>query len=93
MNDTSMRQLEIFTIRSPCKGICESNRKGYCKGCFRSRDERLHWLSMTDAQKHHVLYLCALRQRKLQLLAWQAISDHNQHETETTQTLQTAFDF
>lgn len=66
-----MEQLEIFTIPNPCCGICESNRKGYCKGCLRTRDERLHWLEMTNPQKQYVLHLCILRRKKLQLLAWQ----------------------
>lgn len=67
-----MEQLEFFAIPNPCRGICESNRKGYCKGCLRSREERLYWLRMTDAQKQQVLHLCALRRKKLQQMARQA---------------------
>lgn len=66
-----MEQIEIFAIPSPCVGVCEANSKGYCKGCLRSRDERLNWLSLSDAQKRYVLHLCLLRRRKLQQLAWQ----------------------
>jgi predicted Fe-S protein YdhL (DUF1289 family) len=44
MND--MQQLEFFAIPSPCIGVCESGPRGYCKGCFRSREERLHWLKI-----------------------------------------------
>ncbi len=64
-----MKQLEFFVIPSPCVGVCESNRKGYCKGCLRSREERLYWLQMTDDQKHQVMVLIAMRRRKLQQLA------------------------
>ncbi|MCS4534708.1 DUF1289 domain-containing protein [Neisseria montereyensis] len=60
-----MEQLEFFTIPSPCIGVCEANNKGYCKGCLRSREERLYWQNMTDAQKHQVIHLIALRRAKL----------------------------
>jgi predicted Fe-S protein YdhL (DUF1289 family) len=62
-----MEQLEFFQIPSPCIGVCESNNRGYCKGCLRSRDERLHWLNLSDRQKQMVLQLC--RQRKKALIA------------------------
>ena len=67
-----MEQLEFFDIPSPCVGVCEANSKGYCKGCLRSRDERLYWLKLSDAQKRGVIRLCQLRRRKLQLLLWEA---------------------
>ncbi|WP_027273262.1 DUF1289 domain-containing protein [Leminorella grimontii] len=57
------QQLEFFAIPSPCRGICQSDNRGYCLGCFRSRDERFQWMSMTDAEKQNVLRLC--RQRKM----------------------------
>lgn len=60
-----MEQLEFFAIPSPCRGVCEANSKGYCKGCLRSREERLYWLNMSDAQKHQVMRLIALRRSKL----------------------------
>ena len=34
-------QLEFFPVQSPCRGICQSDERGYCRGCMRSRDERL----------------------------------------------------
>ena len=68
-----MEQLEFFGIPSPCIGLCQANSKGYCKGCLRSRDERLYWLKLTDTQKQNVLRLCRLRRRKLlQMSAGQA---------------------
>lgn len=60
-----MKQLEFFAIPSPCIGVCEANAKGYCKGCLRSREERLYWLNMSDEQKHDVMRLIALRRKKI----------------------------
>lgn len=61
-----MEQLEFFDIPSPCVGVCEANNRGYCKGCLRSRDERLHWLSFDAEKKRHVIRLC--QQRKARVL-------------------------
>ena len=61
-----MPQLELFHIPSPCIGVCELNSKGYCKGCFRARDERLYWLQLTDDQRRDVLRLCQLRKARVQ---------------------------
>lgn len=54
-------QLEFFPIPSPCRGICQSDERGYCRGCMRNREERFQWQSMSDAQKYHVLRLCRQR--------------------------------
>lgn len=59
-------QLEFFPIQSPCRGICQSDDKGFCRGCMRSRDERFNWQAMSDAQKQDVLRLC--HQRRLRKL-------------------------
>ncbi|WP_165088362.1 DUF1289 domain-containing protein [Neisseria yangbaofengii] len=69
-----MQQPDFFTIPSPCTGVCEANAKGYCKGCLRSREERLYWQQMSDDQKHQVMRLLSIRKnkirnRKLDLLA------------------------
>lgn len=59
-------QLEFFPIQSPCRGICQSDEKGFCRGCMRSRNERFQWQSMSDAKKQDVLRLCRQRwQRKM----------------------------
>ncbi|WP_265524876.1 DUF1289 domain-containing protein, partial [Providencia rustigianii] len=42
-------QLEFFEIPSPCRGICQTNEQGYCRGCYRTRDERFGWLQLTNA--------------------------------------------
>ncbi|MBN7855148.1 DUF1289 domain-containing protein, partial [Providencia rettgeri] len=59
-------QLEFFEIPSPCRGICQSNEQGYCRGCYRTRDERFNWLKFSDTEKRNVLRLC--RQRYLRIL-------------------------
>ena len=68
-----MEQPDFFNIPSPCIGVCEANAKGYCKGCLRSREERIYWLDMTVEQKHQVMRLIGMRKtkirnRKLELL-------------------------
>lgn len=54
-------QLEFFPVPNPCKGVCQTGERGYCKGCFRSRDERFNWMQFSDAQKQDVLRLCRQR--------------------------------
>ncbi|WP_261592664.1 DUF1289 domain-containing protein [Pseudoalteromonas holothuriae] len=59
-----MEQIEIFEIPSPCKGICQVNNRGYCKGCYRSREERFAWNDLTSAQKRKVTVLCQQRYKR-----------------------------
>ncbi|MGL5966000.1 MAG: DUF1289 domain-containing protein [Kluyvera sp.] len=59
-------QLEFFPVQSPCRGICQADERGFCRGCFRSREERFNWQNMSDGQKQDVLRLC--RQRLLRKL-------------------------
>ncbi|TDO98006.1 DUF1289 domain-containing protein [Marinomonas balearica] len=68
-----MDQFELFTIESPCRGVCENSKKGYCKGCLRSREERFYWHGMTDMERRHVLQLCRSR--------WQRIIKTRQDKT------------
>lgn len=46
-------QLEFFPVASPCRGICQSDERGFCRGCMRSRDERFNWQKMSDAEKQN----------------------------------------
>ncbi|TLU64910.1 DUF1289 domain-containing protein [Thalassotalea litorea] len=57
-------QLEFFEIPSPCRGVCESDNRGYCQGCFRTRDERFGWLNLTNSEKQRVIKLCLQRERR-----------------------------
>lgn len=73
-----MEQLDFFTIPSPCVGVCQANNRGYCKGCFRSRDERFHWQQLTNEQKRNVIRLCKQRyQRIMRAKAQQSMPDDN----------------
>lgn len=62
-----MEQLEFFAIPSPCIGVCQTDARGYCKGCLRNRDERFNWLNFSDAQKYNVIRLCKQRKRRRSL--------------------------
>ena len=59
-----MQQLEIFDIESPCIGVCQSGPTGYCLGCFRSREERLHWTKLDTPVKSKIVKACALRKKR-----------------------------
>ena len=80
-----MEQIEIFEIPSPCKGICQVNNRGYCKGCYRSREERFAWNSLSNQQKRKVIALC--QQRYKRFLA------SKQQKAEEQPNKQTPFDF
>ncbi|MBE0482743.1 MAG: DUF1289 domain-containing protein [Bacterioplanes sp.] len=58
-------QGELFDIPNPCRGVCEVNNRGYCKGCLRSRNERFHWQEFTPFQKQLVVNACARRRLKI----------------------------
>jgi len=54
-------QLEFFPLQSPCRGICQMDDRGFCRGCMRTRDERFNWQHFSDSQKRQVLRLCHQR--------------------------------
>ncbi|WP_414828216.1 DUF1289 domain-containing protein [Alteromonas sp. H39] len=56
-------QLEFFAVPSPCIGVCQSGSRGYCVGCFRSRDERLYWLKVDDATRRKIISACQRRKQ------------------------------
>ncbi|WP_102797217.1 DUF1289 domain-containing protein [Bowmanella denitrificans] len=59
-----MQQLEFFAIPSPCIGVCQSGDKGYCLGCFRTREERLYWHQIDDGVKRKIIRACQMRKRR-----------------------------
>ncbi|MEW7866995.1 DUF1289 domain-containing protein [Aeromonas diversa] len=61
-----MEQLEFFPLQSPCIGVCEANNRGYCKGCYRSREERFNWQMMTAAEQQEVMRLCRGRKARVE---------------------------
>lgn len=60
-----MQQVELFPVPNPCVGICQSNAKGYCMGCLRSRTERQKWNDYMPAEKMRIIDVCKLRKAKL----------------------------
>ena len=59
-----MKQIEIFEITSPCIGVCQSGPKGFCVGCFRSREERVHWINLEQDVRSKIIKACALRKKR-----------------------------
>ena len=60
------QQFELFEISNPCIGVCQSNKKGYCFGCLRSRTERQLWHDMTTEQRREVLRLVNGRRQRIE---------------------------
>lgn len=57
-------QLEFFDVPSPCVGVCQSNEKGYCLGCMRTRDERKEWSTFNNDNKQKVIKRCIQRKKR-----------------------------
>ncbi|WP_087016044.1 DUF1289 domain-containing protein [Thaumasiovibrio subtropicus] len=73
-----MEQLDFFAVPSPCRRICVVNNRGYCKGCFRSREERFEWLNLTNEQKRNVIRLCELRRKRVESRRYQQANATNE---------------
>ncbi|MGN5519902.1 DUF1289 domain-containing protein [Halopseudomonas sp. Lyrl_26] len=78
-------QLEFFEIPSPCIGVCEVNNKGFCKGCFRSREERLYWLQFSVDQKREVIRLCQSRRARVMRARQEALARQQAQEPSADQ--------
>lgn len=61
-----LQQLEFFEIPSPCIGVCETNNNGFCRGCYRSREERLYWPQVDNATKRVIIQACSRRKKRAQ---------------------------
>jgi predicted Fe-S protein YdhL (DUF1289 family) len=61
-----MKQLEFYEIPSPCIGVCQSGPKGFCLGCFRSREERLYWNQLDDSAKRAVFKISWMMKKRAQ---------------------------
>lgn len=57
-------QLEFFDVPSPCIGMCQSDEKGHCLGCMRSRDERQDWKNFNNDEKQKVIKRCVQRKKR-----------------------------
>jgi uncharacterized protein len=58
-------QLELFELPNPCIGVCQSNSRGYCIGCLRSRDERFNWHQKPAEERARILKLLAQRRARV----------------------------
>ncbi|RLV59162.1 DUF1289 domain-containing protein [Parashewanella curva] len=87
-----MEQLEFFEVPSPCINVCQSDSRGYCKGCFRSRDERFDWQKFDDAKKIDVIRLCKQRKRRYRYAQYQAYKAQQRQEQQDAD-LNQSFDF
>ena len=63
-----MKQIEIFKISSPCIGVCQSGPKGFCVGCFRSREERVHWINLEQDVQSKIIKACAIRKKRAKVI-------------------------
>ncbi len=75
-----MQQLELLSIENPCINVCQTDTRGYCSGCFRSRNERFDWATMTAQQKRKVLELCKKRGQRRKAKAKKAQHQYLQNE-------------
>lgn len=57
-------QLEFFEVPSPCIGVCQSDDKGQCLGCYRTRDERQNWITLDSDDKQKVVKRCIQRRKR-----------------------------
>ena len=57
-------QLEFFDVPSPCVGVCQSDEKGFCLGCMRTRDERKEWIKLDNDNKQKVIKRCMQRKKR-----------------------------
>ena len=81
-------QLEFFDVPSPCVGVCQSDEKGYCLGCMRSRDERQKWQAFDSDKKQKVIKLCLQRKkRKQNKVNQQTLEKPQEQEAESAETI------
>ncbi|MCF2948532.1 DUF1289 domain-containing protein [Paraglaciecola aquimarina] len=75
-----MKQIEIFEIKSPCIGVCEAGPKGFCKGCYRSREERMHWFKLEQDVQSKIIKACGLRKKRAALVKRPKSDEHNPNQ-------------
>ncbi|NRB43036.1 MAG: DUF1289 domain-containing protein [Pseudomonadales bacterium] len=62
-----MKQIEFFEINNPCIGVCQNGPRGFCRGCFRSREERQHWNQLEQEVKRQIIKACGQRELRVRL--------------------------
>jgi predicted Fe-S protein YdhL (DUF1289 family) len=73
-----LKQIEIFEITSPCIGVCQSGPKGFCVGCFRSREERVHWINLEQDVQSKIIKACAARKKRARAVNKKSTTDTSQ---------------
>jgi predicted Fe-S protein YdhL (DUF1289 family) len=73
-----LKQIEIFEITSPCIGVCQSGPKGFCVGCFRSREERVHWINLEQDVQGKIIKACAARKKRARAVNKKSTTDTSQ---------------
>lgn len=43
---------------SPCINVCSLDERGYCRGCYRTRDEIAGWIRMSAERQWAVIRAC-----------------------------------
>lgn len=66
LNRGNILQLEMFSIPSPCIGVCQMDANGKCLGCFRTRDERLYWMKVGPDVQRKIVKACLVRKKRAQ---------------------------
>jgi predicted Fe-S protein YdhL (DUF1289 family) len=79
---SALKQIEIFEITSPCIGVCQSGPKGFCVGCFRSREERVYWIKLEQDVQSKIIKACAVRKKRAK-----AVNKKKQNSTDTSSQL------
>ncbi|MBM7074328.1 DUF1289 domain-containing protein [Shewanella sp. 202IG2-18] len=87
-----MEQLEFFDIPSPCLNVCQVDARGYCLGCFRSREERFNWQKFDQATKIDVIRLCKQRRKRYRYAIYKMRKDKQLKEQQELD-LNGRFDF
>ena len=59
-----VKQIEFFEISNPCIGVCQNGPRGFCLGCFRSREERQYWNELEQDVKRQIVKACGQRQHR-----------------------------
>jgi predicted Fe-S protein YdhL (DUF1289 family) len=60
-----MIQMQFFDVPSPCIGICQSDSRGYCIGCYRTRDERQGWITFSSDTKQRIIKRAIQRKKRI----------------------------
>ena len=62
-----VKQIEFFEISNPCIGVCQNGPRGFCQGCFRSREERQYWNELDQDVKRQIVKACGQREYRARL--------------------------